>query len=355
MTVKVRTVACTALLLLFSGISVFASNTPLRLLIKPVSDRVQSIRFQTGAEATNTWTEVPASNPALVLEEFDSNQDKLFVQQSLNKQSWSSSYEYQYDSSTKSWKITPLRVVIKPVSNRIQSIRFQTGADETDIWTEVSASNPALVLETFDSNKDRLFVQQSQDNQVWSSSYEYRYSPSDKRWTVTPTEADSSSLVESLDLKLYNLYPLSKSSTYYSYVIGAGLKMNMALNKQETLLGYAELAYSRGPSKSDWVDTMQAVNLSVGMGYRVAITDKLQMTPELGYGVVVHLLNADFDQDGTKTFEPFVDQQVRLSLNLSYALSETYTLIVAPLGVMFFEKGTIGTLLGLQTGLRFNF
>jgi acetone carboxylase gamma subunit len=355
MTVKVRTVACTALLLLFSGISVFASNTPLRLLIKPVSDRVQSIRFQTGVDETDIWTEVSASNTTLVLDTFDSNKDRLFVQQSQDNQVWSSSYEYQYDSSTKSWKITPLRVVIKPVSNRIQSIRFQTGADETDIWTEVSASNTTLVLETFDSNKDRLFVQQSQDNQVWSSSYEYRYSPSDKRWTVTPTEADSSSLVESLDLKLYNLYPLSKSSTYYSYVIGAGLKMNMALNKQETLLGYAEAAYSRGPSKSDWVDTMQAVNLSVGIGYRFAITDKLQLTPELGYGVVLHLLNTDFDQDGTKTFEPFVDQQIRLSLNLGYELNDSYTLLIAPLGVVFFEKNTIGTLLGIQTSLRFNF
>ncbi|SMP40797.1 hypothetical protein SAMN06298221_101444 [Sphaerochaeta associata] len=355
MTVKVRTVACTALLLVFSGISVFASNTPLRLLIKPVSDRVQSIRFQTGVEETDIWTEVSASNPALVLETFDSNKDRLFVQQSQDNQVWSSSYEYQYDSSTKSWKITPLRVVIKPASDKIQAIRFQTGVEETDKWALVPASNPTLVLEAFDNNQDRLFVQQSQDNQSWSSSYEYRYSTSDKRWTVTPSEADSSSLVESLDLKLYNLYPLSKSSTYYSYVIGAGLKMNMALNKQETLLGYAEVAYSRGPSKSDWVDTMQAVNLSVGMGYRVALADRLQLTPELGYGVVLHLLNADFDQDGTKTFEPFVDQQIRLSLNIGYELNESYTLLVAPLGVVFFEKNTIGTLLGIQTSLRFNF
>ncbi|MDX9983890.1 MAG: hypothetical protein RBS44_06740, partial [Sphaerochaeta sp.] len=147
MTVKVRTVACTALLLLFSGISVFASNTPLRLLIKPVSDRVQSIRFQTGVEETDRWTLVPASNPALVLEAFDSNKDRLFVQQSQDNQVWSSSYEYQYNPVDKSWSIVPLKVTIKPVSYRIQSIRFQTGADETDIWTEVPASNPALVLE----------------------------------------------------------------------------------------------------------------------------------------------------------------------------------------------------------------
>lgn len=250
---------------------------------------------------------------------------------------------------------TSLRIVIRPASDRVQAIRYQVGNDASHPWTEVHASNPVMVLDAFNSAQDRLFVQQTQDNQSWSEIYEYQYKSEDKSWTITPSEADSPGLVESLDLKLYNLYPLSKSSTYYSYVIGAGLKMNIALDEQETLLGYAELAYSRGPSKSDWVDTMQAVNLSVGMGYRFAISENFQLTPELGYGVVVHLLNADFDQDGTKTFEPFVDQQVRLSLNLSYTLSETYTLIVAPLGVVFFEKESIGTLLGFQTGLRFNF
>lgn len=352
---RVRTATCTALLLLLSTVSLWASSIPLRVVIKPASTRVQAIRYQTGAEATDTWTEMDASNSVLELESFDSTQDRLFVQQSEDRLSWNSSYEYQYNASDKSWTIPPIRVLIKPTSERIQAIRYQTGAGATGTWIEIDASNPVLVLEAFDSNQDKLFVQQSQDKLFWSGSYEYQYNPLVKTWTVSPSESGKPSLVESLDLKLYNLYPLSKSSTYYAYVIGAGLKMNIALNAQNHFAGYAEVAYSKGPSKCDWVDSMQAVNMSVGMGYRFGLTDKLQVTPELGYGVVLHLLNADFDEDGTKSFETFIDQQVRLSLNLSYTLSENYTLIVAPLGVVFFEKGNIGTLLGIQTGLRFNF
>lgn len=355
MAFKVRTAACTALLLLLSTVSLCAESTSLQVVIKPASASVQAIRYQTGIEPTNTWMEMDASNPVLVLESFDSTQDSLFVQQSVDKLSWNYSYEYKYNPSDKRWTIPPIRIVIRPTSEKVRSIRFQTGAEATDTWAEMDASNPILVLETFDSNRDRLFVQQSQDSQSWGPRYEYKYNPSARSWTVSPIESETSGPVESLDLKLYNLYPLSKSSTYYSYVIGAGLKMNIALDKQETLLGYTELAYSRGPSKSDWVDTMQALNMSVGMGYRFSLTEKLQLTPELGYGVVLHLLNADFDEDGTKSFEPFIDQQIRLSLNLTYALCEQYTLIAAPLGVVFFEKGNIGTLLGLQAGLRFNF
>lgn len=250
---------------------------------------------------------------------------------------------------------TPLRVVIRPTSQKVQAIRYQAGTEVTNTWTGLDTSNPVLVLEAFDSNRDRLFVQQSQDSQSWGPSYEYKYNPSSRSWTVSPIGSETSSLVESLDLKLYGLYPLSKSSTYYSYVLGAGLKMNIALDTQKPFIGYTEVAYSKGPSKSDWVECMQALNMSVGMGYRFSLTDKLQLTPELGYGVVLHLLNADFDEDGTKSFEPFIDQQVRLSLNLTYVISENYTLIAATLGVVFFEKGNIGTLLGLQTGLRFNF
>ena len=55
------------------------------------------------------------------------------------------------------------------------------------------------------------------------------------------------------------------------------------------------------------------------------------------------------------TLEVFADQQVRFSLNLCVALGDKYELFVAPLGVLFFEDGDIGTMFGCQAGLRFNF
>jgi len=249
----------------------------------------------------------------------------------------------------------PLRVVVKPTSLLVQAIRYQTGTKSEGPWIEMDASSPIVVLESFDNSQDKLFVQESEDLQNWSTCYEYRYNPSANVWAFAPSEAKKTSMVDSLDLKLYGLYPVGECSTYYAYVLGAGLKMNVALDKQKALTGYGEVAYSSGPSKTDWVDVMQAVNLSIGIGYRFDPTEKLQITPELGYGLILHLLQADFDQDGTKTFEAFIDQQVRLSLNLSYALNDTYRLIVAPLGVLFFEKDSIAALLGFQAGLRFNF
>jgi hypothetical protein len=211
------------------------------------------------------------------------------------------------------------------------------------------------VLEGFDSAKDVLYVQQSEDRITWSDSYLYKYNPTAKAWEVSLPTPKKPSLVDSFDVKLYGLYPYGNSADYYSYVLGTGLKMNVSLGKGGKLLGYGEVTYSRGPSETDWVDSLQAAGLSVGMGYRIPLSSKLQLTPELGYGVLFHILEADFDEDGENTLEVFADQQVRFSLNLSFALGDNYELFIAPLGVLFFEDGAIGAMFGCQSGLRFNY
>jgi hypothetical protein len=248
-----------------------------------------------------------------------------------------------------------LSILIKPTSESIKMFRYQSGQNSDGLWTEADISLPSIILEGFDSAKDVLYVQQTNDLATWSDSYLYKYDPTAGVWGIFLPATKKASLVDSLDVKFYGLYPYGTSATYYSYVLGAGLKMNFALDKGEKLLGYSELTYSSGPSETDWVDSMQAVGLSAGMGYRISLGSKMQLTPEIGYGVVFHLLDADFDQDGENTLEVFADQQVRFSLNLSYALGDKYELFFAPLGVLFFEDGSIGTMFGCQSGLRFNF
>ncbi|HCJ94487.1 MAG TPA: hypothetical protein DHV69_04550, partial [Sphaerochaeta sp.] len=123
-------------------------------------------------------------------------------------------------------------------------------------------SIPTLVLQEFDSLHDRLYIQQSEDKLSWSSSYEYRYDPATEAWTIHSGETRNPSLIDSLDIKLYGLYPVFKSTTCYSHVLGAALKMNFSLDNQNRLFGYGEIAYSKGPSNTDWVESMQAVNMS---------------------------------------------------------------------------------------------
>ncbi|MDD3057500.1 MAG: hypothetical protein PHO72_04235 [Sphaerochaeta sp.] len=357
---RVRTGACTAILLFLSVVSLSAANTPLRVVVQPTSDRVQAIRYQTGVWPDSLWTERGVFPTPISLEGFDSSQQALFVQQTVDGTNWGKTYAYRYDAKTHTWEISlavhkPLNIQVKPVSKTVKAFRYQTGPTPSGSWTEVDSSHSVLALDSFDSTQDTLFIQQSEDLLTWGNTYTYRYDFPTDVWSLTHTEPHEKKAVDSLELKLYGLYPASKSSTYYASVLGTGLKLNIALNEHDKLIGYGEVAYSRGPSKSDWTEAMQAANISVGLGYRFGLSEKLHLVPELGYGVVVHLINADFDEDGTKTLETFFDQQLRLSLNLTYAFNDTYTLLVAPLGVLFFEKNSMGTLFGVQTALRYTF
>lgn len=276
MVLNVRTATCTALMLLLSTLSVFASSSPVRIMIKPASEQVAAIRYQSGTKAKGPWKEVDADHPILSLEAFDSTQEVLFVQQKEPGRDWSRSYEYRYDTKTNSWDVT-LPDPRKP-----------------------------------------LFI-------------------------------------DSMELKPYALFPTSSSSTLYSSVIGGALKLNLSVDEQKPLYGYVEGAYSRGPSKSDWVDVMQAVNISAGFGYRVSLGKRVEIAPEAGYGLVVHLLDGDLDQDGTDSLEVFVDQQVRVAINFNYTFCDVHEFFVAPIGVLLFEKSRIAALYGVQAGMRFNF
>jgi len=276
MTINVRMAACTALLVFFSSLSVFASSSPVRIMIKPASGQVVAIRYQTGTQARGAWIEVDAAHPILLLEAFDSEEDILFVQQKEKNQDWSRSYEYRYDTKTNSWNAT------------------------------------------LPDPKKPLFI-------------------------------------DSMDIKPYALFPTDSSSTLYSSVFGGAVKLNLSVDEHNPLYGYGEAAYSRGPSKSDWVDVMQAINISAGFGYKLRLGKNMEIAPELGYGLVLHLLDGDLDQDGTDSLEAFVDQQVRLALNFNYSLCDEHEFFIAPLGILLFEKSRVAALYGVQAGMRFNF
>ncbi|ADY14310.1 hypothetical protein [Sphaerochaeta globosa] len=250
---------------------------------------------------------------------------------------------------------SPLPIVIKPTSEQVVAIRYQTGHKAKGPWKEVNADHPILSLQAFDSIQDVLFVQQKEPNKGWSRSYEYRYDEQTNSWDVTLPTLKKPLFIDSMELKPYALFPTNSSSTLYSSVIGGAVKFNLSVDEHKPLYGYVEGAYSRGPSKSDWVNVMQAVNISAGFGYRIRLGKSVDLAPEAGYGLVLHILDGDQDLDGTDSLEVFVDQQARLALTFSYTFCEAHAFFIAPLGVMFFEKSRVAALYGVQAGMRFNF
>lgn len=249
----------------------------------------------------------------------------------------------------------PVRVTIKPSSEGIHAIRYQAGTKPDSQWSLVDATAPHLLLEKFDYNEDTLFIQQSEDYRTWTDTYAYRFHPYTQTWTVSTAAKNPGDRINALDIKLYGLLPAGSLTERYTSVVGAACKLHRSFHDQSPFTAYLEAGYSRGPSQSDWVEAMQACNLSVGVGYRFASTSKLNISTELGYGLIFHLLHGDLDMDGSTSLASFLDQQIRLSLDISYALSPTYALIASPLGVVFFEQESIATLFGLQTGLRIKY
>jgi hypothetical protein len=301
------------------------------------------------------WESVSLSGSPFVLEGFDSETEFLFVQQSESENNWSKPYAYQYDKQNKSWSLAAfppkgfVRFNIKPSDASYQIIRYQYGTTPDSLWV-ISDGFSALSIEAFDSGKEFLFVQQSGVQKEWSDTYAYQYDYFQGSWSLFVPKQETKQISSlSLDVKGYGLLPTGCSSDFYSYMLGGGIQANISLGK---LLGYTGLTFSKGPPKNVWIESQQAVTLAIGIGYPIHLSEKIEIIPEVGYGVIFHLLDADFDKDGTYGFESFLDQQVRLALYLTYALNERYKLFLAPLGVLFFEQEDFGIMYGCQSGLR---
>ena len=343
------------LLLFVSVVSVFASDTPVRIQIRPASDSIQQIRYQRGTLPTGAWKSIPLSGETLVLHGFAGETEYLFVQQAEAEEDWGELYAYRYDTEKKSWSITSfppkkdLRFSIRASEGTEQNIRYQHGAVPTETWRLGDSSS--MPIEGFDSREEFLFVQQELGGDAWSDTYRYQYDYINERWSLLPPlpEVKEPKYATSLDLKAYALGPLGHSGDFYKYVLGGGVQMNAPLGK---VLGHAGLTFSKGPSKSAWVKTQQSLGMTLGMADSLRLSEKMELIPELGFGAILHLLEADFDKDGTYQLELFVDMQVRLSLYLMYGLNERYKLFLAPVGVFFFEKHDVGFMYGCQAGLR---
>ncbi|MBI9094269.1 MAG: hypothetical protein JEY71_05250 [Sphaerochaeta sp.] len=241
-------------------------------------------------------------------------------------------------------------ILIRPASETIQEIHYQVGPMPDKPWQSAPPSGTTLVLKDFESETEFLFLQQAVAEDTWSDTYAYQYDYLQGRWSLFVPKQELKQISNtSLDVKGYGLLPTGCSSDFYSYLLGGGVQANISLGK---LLGYTGLTFSKGPPKNAWVKSQQDVALAIGMGYPIPLSEKVEFIPEVGYGVIFHLLDADFDKDGTYKLEFFIDQQVRLALYVTYALNERYKLFLAPLGVLFFEKDDFGIMYGCQAGLR---
>ena len=264
---------------------------------------------------------------------------------------------YKYDKEENVWFLVsfPPKGYIwfgsKPTSELVEMFNHQYGIEPNNPLDTVDISGAPLVIVQFDPTNEIIFVQQTDGGSQWNQPYAYQYNHSLKSWgELAPKQDNKKSLVESLDLKVTSLFATGSCSTSYSYLLGGGVQANINLGK---ILGFTSLSFIKGPPKNNRVKSQQAFSLAMGVGYPLPLSERMTLIPEIGYGVLLFLLEAEFGNTGIYEPERFIDQQMQFSLYLTYALNERYRLFVAPVGVLFFEKERLGFMYGCQAGLRF--
>lgn len=104
-----RTAACTAFLFLVYSVALFASSDKLAFKVQSPDERFQAFRYQYGPKAEGTWKTLDGVSPSIALDDFQPAQDKLFIQQSQDGESWSDTYAYIYDPAANRWSVSVQR------------------------------------------------------------------------------------------------------------------------------------------------------------------------------------------------------------------------------------------------------
>lgn len=101
---------CTLLLIWCATDNVlFASDKQSTLSTEPlylaISGRESaSFRFQVNGEEFEKWNILSSSQPTITLFGFDSEHDTLYVQESIDEETWSDSFLFHFDQSSGTWK-----------------------------------------------------------------------------------------------------------------------------------------------------------------------------------------------------------------------------------------------------------
>ncbi len=244
---------------------------------------------------------------------------------------------------------TPTGFGIVPSSRAVTKFRYQLGGPQADAWIELDASDARIEFDVAAHAEKVLYLQQSSDDGGWSDSFQFRYEADAGSWVNMPAVR-----LDSVDTGVSLFWPQATYALLYDLGMGANLQVNLSLRDLERVRLLAGISYSYGESSTDWVESFHLVNLTVGIGYRIPLGERFEIIPELGYGLTAHFAYGDISGTGTPGMHSYLDQQARAVVRIVCEINAALGLYLAPTGMLFFEQGQMGSMVGFQTGLRIN-
>lgn len=158
--------------------------------------------------------------------------------------------------------------------------------------------------------------------------------------------------VDSLDFGGTHVFPIETWAQFYSSGVGGHTQLNLGLSQHEGVLFGLALEYAYGISKTIWVNTFHDASFTLGVGYRFAVGHRLSLEPEVGWGMMFHVVDGDVDRDGTSSVGLYYDQYARAVVRLVLSLGERISIAAGPRFSAFLENDAQGFLIGYQAGAR---
>jgi hypothetical protein len=222
------------------------------------------------------------------------------------------------------------------------------------MWTDVDTSASTVSLKDFDHTKDRLFIQYSEDRVSWSEIYTFHYNPVAQTWILVPDGASGNGW--SVAACAVMMRVASPIVHLYETSYGGGIEFMHVSPFHPQALIIADLTVSSAASNNIHIDQFLILDARFGLGFRIPLTERLSLVPSVTYGVLTHMGNADFEDDGNSEPQWYLDQHIRGSLGLELMVTERMSIVIKPEAAMFFElNNNVGVLYGIGGGIRFGY
>jgi hypothetical protein len=244
---------------------------------------------------------------------------------------------------------TQVEFSIVPRSSTVTRFRYQLGPPLAGGWIELDASDARMGFDAATDAQQVLYLQQASGDGGWSDSFQYRYEAKAGSYAAIPAVR-----LDSVDTGATLLWPQGECAMLYELAAGASLQANLSLRDHQRVSLAGGLSYSCGESSTDWVESFHLVGLGAGVGYRIPLGERLEIVAEVGYGLMTHLAYGDLSGTGSPVLASYFDQQAWAALRLVCDINARLGLYLAPTGTLFFERGEMGAMVGVQTGLRIN-
>lgn len=172
---------------------------------------------------------------------------------------------------------------------------------------------------------------------------------------------------EMLDVSAANFYPMpSNPLAQFSEVsYGGNFRYNFKIFDVAPLEFHASFMYNVHVSATSRIDTMVDYSFNFGGGWELPLLDKLDITPRVGAGFVVHTITGPYEpscgcnpaEDSSKQ-RYFIDPMLQVEAEFAYDTSDLLggfdsEFILSPSLMQVFEQDFTGLALGVMAGFRF--